>query len=285
MVILGLVGCGSGEEVNETKNETIVENQDTSSTNVETENLPEVAELNLLNFSEYIPEQVIKNFETENNVKVNYNIYSSPQEMVEKVNQDTGKYDLVVATDYALDKLRKQNLLQGINFDNIQNMKNIDPQYLKKNFDPEGKYAVPFMWGNVVLLVNSEEIKTPITSYEDLWDNSFEKSIVVLDEPRVLMGMALKKLGYSANETDEKKIELANQELIKLKNNFVAFDSDSPKSSLIDGSAKIGLVWGGEASLASKEDPKFVTVYPKEGCILWQDNFVIPKDAKKYRTS
>jgi spermidine/putrescine transport system permease protein len=107
-------------------------------------------------------------------------------------------------------------------------------------FDPGNKYSVPYMWGNGVIAVNTKMVPGDITSYSDLWDSKFMNSLVVLDDERAIIGLALKKLGYSVNETDPARLEQARQELLKLKPNIKKYDSDSPSSLLIKGEAAAG---------------------------------------------
>lgn len=235
--------------------------------------------LNVFNWSEYLPESVIKEFEDKYNIKVNYTTYSSNEEMLAKISAGGSQFDIAVASDYMVDAMRKQNLMEEINMNNIPNFKNIGDQFKKLSFDPENKYTVPYMWGTAVVAVNTKKIPGDITSYSDLWDSKFKNSIVVLDDERALIGIALKKLGYSMNETDPDKLEQAKKELIKFKDNIKAFDSDSPKTALINGEAAAGYVWGAEAALAEKENKDIKTFFPKEGMYIWQDNFIIPKGA------
>ena len=162
---------------------------------------------------------------------------------------------------------------------NVPNFKNIGDQFKKLSFDPNNDYSVPYTWGDAVIVVNTKKIPGDVTSYSDLWDSKFKNSMVVLDDERALIGVALKKLGYSLNETDTAKLDQAKKELIKLKPNIKTFDSDSPKTSLINGEATAGYVWGAEVALAEKENKDLKTFFPKEGMYLWQDNFVIPKGA------
>ncbi len=236
-------------------------------------------ELNVFNWSEYLPEEVIQKFEDKYNIKVNYTTYASNEEMLAKIMAGGSKFDIAVATDYMVDSMRNQNLIQEINMSNIPNYQNIGSEFKGLDFDPESKYTVPYMWGNVVVAVNTKLFNTEIDSYEDLWDNKFKNSLVVLDDQRAIIGMALKKLGYSLNETDPTKLEEAKKELLKLKDNIKIFDSDSPKTSLINGEAAVGYVWGAEAALAQQENPDIKVFFPKEGLYLWQDNFVVPKGA------
>lgn len=235
--------------------------------------------LNVFNWSEYLPESVIKDFESKYNIKVNYMTYSSNEEMLARIMAGDDIFDISIASDYMVDVMRKQKLLEEINMQNIPNFKNIGNQFKNLYFDPNNKYSVPYMWGTAVIAVNTKKVSGNITSYSDLWDSEFKNSLVVLDDQRALIGIALKKLGYSINETDPIKIEQAKQELLKLKANIKTFDSDSPKTQLINETATAGYIWGAEAALAEKENKNIKTFFPKEGMYLWQDNFVVPKGA------
>lgn len=245
-----------------------------NTTSVNTENV-----LNVFNWSEYLPESLIKNFEDKHKIKVNYLTYSSNEEMLARIMAGDDIFDISVASDYMVDVMRKQKLMEELDMSNIPNFKNIGDQFKNLSFDPGNKYSVPYMWGNAVIAVNTKKVPGAITSYSDLWDSKFKGSLVVLDDQRALIGVALKKLGYSLNETDPAKLEQARQELIKLKANIKTFNSDSPKTELINGQAAAGFMWGAEAALAQKENKDISIFFPKEGMYIWQDNFVIPKGA------
>lgn len=242
-------------------------------------------ELNVFNWSEYLPQSVIEKFEDTYNIKVNYSTFSSNEEMLAKLMAGGDQYDLVVASDYMVEVMGKQNILDNINKDKIPNYSNIAPEFTNLPFDKENKLSIPYMWLAGVIAVDSSKVKEDIKGYEDLWNSEYKNSLVVLDDQRVIIGMALKKLGYSINETDEDALQKAKEELKKLKPNIKAYDSDSPKTLLINGEAKIGFVWGAEASLAKRENKNIKFVIPKEGLFLQQDNFVIPKRAKNKKAA
>jgi spermidine/putrescine transport system permease protein len=246
-----------------------------SSTTDSTENV-----LNVFNWSEYLPDSVLKEFEAKYKIKVNYLTYSSNEEMLARIMAGDDIFDISVASDYMVDVMRKQKLLEEINMSNVPNIKNIGAEFKNLSFDPGNKYSVPYMWGTAVIAVNTAKISGNITSFSDLWDSKFKNSLVVLDDERALIGIALKKLGYSINETDPARLEQARQELLKLKAHIKFFNSDSPKTPLINGDAAAGYLWGAEAFLAEKENKNIKTFFPKEGMYLWQDNFVIPKGAE-----
>lgn len=242
-------------------------------------------ELNILNWSEYLPQSVIDKFEENYNIKVNYSTFSSNEEMLAKLMAGGSEFDLVVASDYMVEVLRNQKLIQPLDISNIPNFKNLDEAVLNLSFDPDNKYSIPYMWGDACIAVDTSKVKFPIKSYKDLWNPELKNSIVVLDDQRAVIGMALKKLGYSINETDPEALDAAKKELMALQPNIKAYDSDSPKTMLINGEAKVGFVWGAEVALAKRENSNIQAVIPEEGLLLQQDNFVIPKGSKNKKAA
>jgi spermidine/putrescine transport system permease protein len=237
--------------------------------------------LNVFNWSEYLPPSVIEKFEQTYNIKVNYSTFSSNEEMLAKLMAGGGNYDVAVASDFMVEILAKQGLIQDMNKDKLTNLGNMDPQFMNLAFDPGNKYSVPYMWLAGIIAYDSSKVpEGAITSYADLWKPEFKNSLTLLDDERVIIGITLKKMGYSLNETDPAVLAKAQEELAKLQVNVKSYDSDSPKTSLISGESKAIFAWGAEASLAKRENPNVKYVIPKEGLFLQQDNFVIPKDAK-----
>ncbi|AVQ40671.1 spermidine/putrescine ABC transporter permease [Clostridium botulinum] len=236
--------------------------------------------LNIFNWSEFLPQSVIEQFEKEYNVKVNYSTFSSNEEMLAKLMGGNVPYDLVVTSDYAIEIMTKQKLIQPIDKNNVPNLANIDKNVLDLAFDPKNTYSLPYMWGGNNIVIDKTKITKKITSFDDLWDSQFKNSMVILDDPRVMIGLALQKNGYSINTKNPKELQKAKEDLIKLMPNVKAFDSESPKTLLINGEASIGYVWGTEAYLAKLENPNLEVVLTKEGVIPQYDNFVIPKKAK-----
>lgn len=242
-------------------------------------------ELNVFNWSEYLPETVIQKFEQKYGVKVNYSTYSSNEEMLAKLAAGGGIYDIAVASDYIIQPMIQQQMIEPIDLGNIPNFKNLMEDFINKDYDPGNKYTVPYMGNTQSLGINPDNIKTEITSYEDLWKPELKGQIVVLDDQRFVLGMVLKTLGYSANDTDPAHLEQAKQKMLKLMPNIKAFDSDSPKTLMINGEVNIMLSWGPEVALAQREKPQVKTILPKEGLMIAIDNFVIPKGAKHKKTA
>ncbi|QGU94361.1 extracellular solute-binding protein [Clostridium bovifaecis] len=242
--------------------------------------------LNVFNWSEYLPQSVIDKFEQTYNIKVNYSTFSSNEEMLAKLMAGGANYDVAVASDFMVEILKKQELIREINKDNLPNIKNMDTQFMDLPFDKGNKYSVPYMWLAGIIAYDSSKVpEGAITSYADLWKDEFKNSLTILDDQRAIIGITLKKLGYSLNETSPEALAKAKEELRKLQPNVKAYDSDSPKTSLINGEAKAIFAWGAEGALAKRENPNVKYVIPKEGLFLQQDNFVVPKDAKNVKAA
>lgn len=237
--------------------------------------------INVLNWSSYIPDQVITNFENKTGIKVNYSTYSSNEELLAKISSSKeGTYDLIFPSDYMISLMIKRGLIQKLEKGNLKNISNINTNYMGLNYDSKNAYSIPFMAASTVIAYNSANIKEKITSYNDLLNPKYRNDIVLLDDQRIIIGMALQALGYDMNEVDENKLEQAKEWLLKLKSNVKAFDSDSPKTFLISKEVDIGVIWNAEAAIAMEENKDIVTVYPSDGFAVSIDNFAIPTGAK-----
>lgn len=130
----------------------------------------QTAELNILNWGDYIDPELIERFEQETGIHVNYTTMTSNEEMIIKLRSSDCVYDLCFPSDYILEKLIGEDLLAPLNYDNIPNAKNIGQRYydISDAFDPGNKYSVPYMWGTVGILYNTKMVSEPVTSWKIL---------------------------------------------------------------------------------------------------------------------
>ena len=237
--------------------------------------------VNVLNWTSYIPDSVIRGFEKEYNIKVNNGTYSSNEELLAKITSSKkGTYDLIFPSDYMVELMIKRNIIEKIDKEKLSNIKNINESFLKQPFDKNNDYSLPFLLATTTLVVNKDNIKEDITSYKQLLNPKYKNNIVLLEDQRIVIGAALQALGYSINDTDTNHLEEAYNFLIDLKKNVKAFDSDSPKTFLITKEVDLGLVWNAEAILAKGENKNIEIVYPKDGYALSMDNYTIVKGSK-----
>ena len=238
--------------------------------------------VSVYNWGEYIDKEVIDQFEKETGIKVVYNEFEQNEDMYPIIETGAVSYDVVCPSDYMIEKMIQNDLLAEINFDNIPNIKNIDPVYLEKAefFDPGNKYSVPYTWGTVGILYNKTMVDEPIDSWSVLFDEKYKDNILMIDSVRDAYMIALTYLGYDQNATDEAQINEAT-ELLKEQYPLVqAYVIDQVREKMIGEEAAIGVIYSGEAIYTQRENENLEYVVPKEGSNVWIDGWVIPKNSK-----
>ena len=236
-------------------------------------------ELNVFVWTEYFPQDMLDCFELVYDIKLNRDEYSSNEEMYAKLSAGGTAYDLTQPTDYIVPLMIRQGLLQELDHSKLPNMKNFDENWMNQDFDPGNKYSVPYLAGTDAIVVNTDAVENVPTKWADLWNPEYAGRMIFLDDPRAVIGLTLLTLGYDPNTTDPAQLEEAKAKLAELVPNIKAFDSDSPKTALIAGDVDLGMTWTFEALAAQQENPAIQYIYPEEGAILWQDNWVMLKDA------
>lgn len=236
-------------------------------------------EVNLYAWSEYIPQAMLDNFTKETGIKVNYDTYSSNEELLAKLQAGASGYDVIIPSDYVVSIMIKQGLLNPLDLSKAPNFKNIGDEYKNLEYDPGNKYTVPYQWGTSCLVIDTSKVTRQVTKWADLWDPEFKGKVVLLDDEREVLGMVLSVLGYDKNSTDPAQLEEAKVKFSELLPNVRLFDSDSPKTALLAGEVSLGQTWNGEAALANGENPDIGYIFPEEGCTIWFDNLAIPKGA------
>ncbi len=237
--------------------------------------------VNILNWSSYIPNSIIMDFEEETGISVNYGTYSSNEELLAKIAvAKMGTYDLIFPSDYMVSIMINRGLIQEIDLDKLENVDNLNDNYLNLEYDLGNKYTLPFIAASTVIAVNRDVIKDKILNYNDLLLSKYKNEIVLIDDQRIIIGMALLANGYDMNSVEAEELEVAKRWLLRLKKNLKAYDSDSPKNFLISGEASIAVLWNAEGALASMENESIENIFPEEGVALSIDNFAIPKGAK-----
>lgn len=234
------------------------------------------------NWGEYIDPDTIKMFEEETGIEVIYDEFETNEIMYPKVESGAAEYDVVCPSDYMIDKMIQNGLLQELNYDNIPNAKkNIGAQYYEQanDFDPGNKYAVPYCWGTVGILYNKTMVDEPITSWAQLWDEKYADNILMQDSVRDAFMVAEKLNGFSMNTVDPTELETAKNALIEQKPLVQAYVIDQVRDKMIGGEAAIGVIYSGEAIYTQRENPDLEYVIPEEGTNVWIDCWCILKDA------
>ena len=234
------------------------------------------------NWGEYIDPDVLDQFREETGIKVVYDEFETNETMFPKVDAGATNYDLICPSDYMIQKMIENNVLQPIDFDQVPNAKkNIGEQYWEqsKAFDPDNAFSIPYCWGTVGILYNKTMVDEPVTSWNILWDDKYKDDILMQDSVRDAFMVALKKDGYSMNTTDEAQLEQAKQDLIEEKPIVQAYVVDQVRDKMISGEAAIGVIYSGEAIYTKRENPDLEYVIPDEGTNVWIDSWVLCKNA------
>ncbi|WHY64097.1 ABC transporter substrate-binding protein [Cytobacillus firmus] len=237
--------------------------------------------LTIFNWGDYIDADLVDKFEQETGIKVIYETFDSNEAMMTKIEQGGTAYDIAVPSEYAIEKMKEEDLLLPVDHSKIPNLKYIDPRFMDLPFDPENEYSIPYFWGTVGILYNTDILgDKEITSWNDLWDPELKNQILLIDGAREVMGMGLNSLHYSLNDKDKDHLIEAKEKLDRLTPNIKAIVGDEIRMLMENDEAGIGVVWSGTAQELMWEKDNLEYVVPEEGSNLWFDNMVIPKTAK-----
>lgn len=241
--------------------------------------------LNVYNVGDYIDENIITLFEEKTGIDVQYETYDTNEMMYQKVKSGSTNYDLIFPSDYMVEKMKSEGLLQKIDFKNIPNMKYIDKSFLNPIYDETNEYSVPYMWGTFGILYNKKMVKEPVDSWNILWNPKYKSNIMMFDSVRDTMGISLKRLGYNMNTTNPKEINEAMKELMKQKDLVLAYVNDEGKDRLLGEEVAMGIAYSGDAVTLMEENPNLAYAIPKEGTNKWVDAMAIPKSAQNKKES
>lgn len=238
--------------------------------------------LNVFNYGDYINEDLIKKFENETGIKVIYDTYESNEIMYQKVKNSPGTYDLIFPSDYMVERMLKEDMLEKIDFSNIPNYKYIGEDFKDLQYDPTNEYSIPYMWGTIGIIYDADRAHDVVDSWDILWNEKYKGEIFMFDSIRDTLAISLVRLGHSLNSVDKEELDAAAGELIKQKPLVQSYVMDEVKDKMINGEAIFATVYSGDAIFIQEEAPDLNLQYvvPKEGSNKWFDVMVIPKGAK-----
>ncbi len=235
--------------------------------------------LNIFTWEGYIDAETLANFTAETGIKTNYTTFSSNEEMLLKMAAPGNGYDLILASDYAINILRKDGLLLPLDKEQLPNYQNLDPAFLSKYYDENNDYTVPYTAGTPLIVYNPDYVDVEITGYDSLWDEGLRDSLVLIDDARNIIGITLKTLGYSFNTTDDAALEQAKEKLMTLRPNVRSFNYDTPHQDLLSGEVSVAYMFTPFVQLALMDNPDLKVVYPEEGMGFGIDSLVISAEA------
>lgn len=240
--------------------------------------------LSIYNWSTYIADNTVPDFEALCGVTVIYDTFASNEEALARLRQGNPGYDIVVPSDYVIQAMVEEGLVEPLDHANIPNLVNLAETFVDPVYDPGNAYSVPYLWGTVGIGYNTEAVTEPIDSWGDVF--AHEGNVAWLEDGRTMLGNALLLNGFDPNSTDEAEIEIARDYLIANGGNVVSVAQDDGQVLLQRGEADIVVEYNGDIFqiMAEAEDPEqFAYVIPSEGTGVWVDNMAIPLGAPNHR--
>ena len=246
------------------------------------------ARLNLFIWPDYVDPELIEEFERAYGVSVAIDYYDTNEAMIAKLQAGgTGQYDLVVASDYAVEALRADGLLEPLAHDLLPNLANVAPRFRAAPFDPGNRYSATYQWGTSGLgvrtdLIGGGEIK-------ESWALVFDPDAAVgpfamLNDPRETIGAALIYLGHSPNSTDPAQLAEAERLLLAQRSRLLTYAPfASARDLLASGDAVVAHNYSGDVLMVADEVPAVRYLIPREGSVVWTDNLAVPRGAPSAR--
>lgn len=243
--------------------------------------------VNVYNWGEYISDgsdgslDVNKLFEELTGVKVNYSTFASNEEMYVKIKLGSIQYDIIIPSDYMIEKLIRENLIKKLNYNNIPAHTNIDDRFKNLPFDPTGEYSLAYTWGVTGIIYNKElvEEKDEDIDWKILFDKKYQGQILMYYNPRDAFGIAQAYLGYSLNTTNETELRESARILKEQKTLVQSYVMDEIYDKMEAGEAALGVYYAGDSLSMIDNNPNLNFIIPKKGANLFVDSICIPSNS------
>jgi spermidine/putrescine transport system substrate-binding protein len=252
-------------------------------------------ELHLFIWTDYLDPSIKEDFEKEYGVKIVEDNYDANEEMLPKVRAGNSGYDIVAPSDYAVQSLIKDDLIEPLDKSLLPNLANLNPDNINLYYDKDTKYSVPYFWGTTGIAYNKKFFSTPPDSWATLFDpaqlEKIKGKFTMLDDPRESPGAALVYRGKSINDTDKADLDAAQQLLVEQKPFVSAYDSANVNLKLATEEIVAAHAWSGATAQAingigdKPGNPNIAFVIPKEGGTIWQDNLTVLKESPNKYTA
>ena len=235
--------------------------------------------LNVYNWTTYVADDTISNFEAACGVTVVYDVYDSNESLFASLSQGNPGYDIIHPTDYMVEQMISLGMLEPLDHSMIPNIANVGDAFINPPFDPDNMYSLPYQWGTIGFGYNLTETGEPITTWEQVF--AYDGPVAWLEDPRGIIGNALNLLGYDPNSENPDEIAEARDYLIERAGNVTAVAADDGQVRLEAGEVDITVEYSGDIFqlMADCECEDYGYAIPEEGAQIWTDNLAIPAGA------
>ena len=241
-------------------------------------------EITVYNWGQYISDgtdgyiDVIKEFEAETGIKVNYLTFDSNESLYTKLKTGGSSYDVIIPSDYMVGRLIQEDMLEELDFANIPNFSNIDSSFKNPAFDPENKYSVPYTWGTVGIIYNTKYVdQADVGSWNLLWNSKYAGKILMFDNCRDAFAIAEFMQGYSINTQDSTELRSCAELLTQQKPLLQGYVMDQIYAKMTREEAWIAPYYAGDYLYMVEENPDLAFCFPEEGFNVFIDSACIPK--------
>ena len=238
--------------------------------------------LNVCSWGEYIDTSLEEQFEKATGIEVNYQTVPSNEELYSILSMGGANYDVIVPSDYMISQLIEEDMLQPLDYDKIPNFSKIADRFKNLSYDPENLYTVPYAWGTLGIIYNTTMVDEPITSWDAMFDTQYADQVLMINNSRDALGIALMDLGYSVNTDSEEELRAAYDLLATAKQEGVyqAWVMDEVFDKMESGEAAIATYYAGDYLSMLENNPDLEYVVPEEGSNWFVDAMCILKDAE-----
>ncbi|HVQ88410.1 MAG TPA: spermidine/putrescine ABC transporter substrate-binding protein [Actinomycetes bacterium] len=244
--------------------------------------------LEMFTWGEYNSPKVIKQFETENDLKFNLSSYNSNEQLIAKLTaaQGTSGYDIIVPTGPFIPALVQHDLVQTLDLARIPNFKNLDPQYTNQPWDPNNEHSVCKDWGTTGYCYDTTQISTEMSTWQDFLDVAMGEAsgqVSILDSPDNICGLYLWANDINWMTEDQAQLDACREFSVnQLAPHVKSFESYPGSNGIPQGTFWLAHAWNGDARLGimSADPGQWKWVFPGPRSEIWMDNYAIPTGAK-----
>jgi spermidine/putrescine-binding protein len=223
-------------------------------------------QLTLFTWEGMFPQEILDGFEKETGIRINYVNFDFDETMLTRLETARGgDYDIVIADDYIIEPVIAHGLAQKLDKSRLSNYGNINPMYQKQFYDPRDEYTVPYGAGVQTIVYDPAQVNISIKGYGDLWNPALRNRVGLIENYRVINGMALKVLGRSYNINDSGIIREAGNRLLALAPNIRLIRDDDLQNDLLSGEVAAAVMYTSQVTMAKMENPNLQVVFPSEG--------------------
>lgn len=242
--------------------------------------------INVYNWGQYIgigeedTINVTKEFTKRTGIKVNYSTYDSNETLYTKLKTGGSSIDVIIPSDYMIERLISENMLAKLNYDNIPNYKFVDETFKNTTYDPKNEYSVPYTFGTVGIIYNKKYVTETVDSWDILWNEKYKDKILMFDNPRDSFAITQSLLGFDVNNSSNEDLDKCCEKLTAQRPLVQQYVMDQIFGAMVDESAWIAPYYAGDFLTMAQDNENLAFAHPKEGFNYFIDAACIPSSCQ-----